>query len=324
MARGIKEILTEYERKRDIREYEAEERKKALYEEIPELVEIDSKVKYLGLKSMREVIKNPAMADEIKNEIEVELNELKVRKYQLFKERNIPKDYLKIKYGCEKCKDKGFTENGHKCSCLTQRLINESYKVSNLENIIEKQNFNTFNIELFSDVQVKENKSPKSEILRIVEIVKKFISNFDKANGENLLFYGGTGVGKTFMSSCIAKELLDSSHIVIYQTSFDITKTMENYKFKKGIDRFVEEAYNSLFSCDLLIIDDLGTELANSFVVSEFFNLINSRILSNKKIIISSNLRVPQIMDVYTQRVFSRIVGHFILLEFIGKDLRWE
>ena len=128
------------------------------------------------------------------------------------------------------------------------------------------------------------------------------------------------------MCNCIAKALLDQGYSVIYQTAFRILEILENYKFRKDEDsRINDENYKNLFDCDLLIIDDLGTELNNSFSSGEIFNIVNTRLLAGKKIIISTNLDSTKIVELYSTRTFSRIVGNFRILEFLGHDLEeWE
>ena len=154
---------------------------------------------------------------------------------------------------------------------------------------------------------------------------EKFVLDFNKENDENLLFYGSTGLGKTFMSNCIAKSLLDKGYVVIYQTSFKILEIIQDYKFRKDTNnKLSDEDYKNLFDCDLLIIDDLGTELNNSFTSGEIFNIVNTRLVSGKKTIISTNLSPYQLGKTYTQRILSRILDKFKLIKFIGTDLRWE
>ncbi|MDX5707380.1 DnaA/Hda family protein [Clostridioides difficile] len=139
------------------------------------------------------------------------------------------------------------------------------------------------------------------------------------------MFYGSTGLGKTYMCNCIAKELLDKGNVVIYQTSFRILDILEDYKFRRDTNNQISENnYKNLFDCDLLIIDDLGTELNNSFTSGEIFNIVNTRLVAGKKIIISTNLTPSQIGNTYTQRTLSRILDKFRILEFTGDDLRWE
>ncbi len=321
----LREILTSYERKREQSEYELQERKKKVYSRIPEVKEIDNEIGKIGLKLAKLVLQNPNDKETILNETKIRMDELKAKKQRLLSDNRVPNGYLDIKYDCSICKDKGFLSNGHKCNCLKQKIVNEAYKMSNLSRVLNKQNFSTFDPSIFSPNRSADGDvSPQENILEILSICEGFVMNFDKDNGENMLFYGDTGLGKSFMCNCVAKELLDRGYLVIYQTSFKMFEIIEDYKFKNTDDHITKDNYANLFDCDLLIIDDLGTELTNSFTNSELFNILNTRLLSGKKTIISTNLSPMQLGDIYAQRIFSRIFDRFRMVKFIGNDLRWE
>ncbi len=321
----IREILVSYQKKRDKAEAELELRQKDVYSQIPEFKRLDSEISKIGLKLTRLVLQNPSNKEDIILESKQKMDELKNKKQELLTKYKVPTGYLEIQYDCKLCKDKGFLENGHKCNCLKQEIINEAYKMSNISRMLEKENFTTLDTSIFSSEKDSEsNISPQQNILEIVTICESFIIDFDKDNGENLLFYGDTGLGKTFMCNCIAKSLLDKGNLVIYQTAFKMFEIIEDYKFKNNDSYISKENYENLFDCDLLIIDDLGTELTNSFTNSELFNILNTRLLSGKKTIISTNLSPMQLGSNYAQRIFSRIFDRFKMVKFIGKDLRWE
>lgn len=321
----IREIITSYERKRDKAESDLEKRKKDVYSQIPEIEEIDNEISKLGLSLAKLVLLNPKDKESIVAESKNKIDELKEKKESLLNKFNVPKWYLEIQYSCNLCKDKGFLENGSKCNCFKQQIINEAYKMSNLSRMLDIQNFSTVDTSIFSNEIIPEaNISPQQNILEIVSICESFVIDFDKDNDENLLFYGETGLGKTFISNCIAKSLLDKGNLVIYQTSFKMFEIIEDYKFKNSNEHISKDNYNNLFECDLLIIDDLGTELTNSFTNSELFNILNTRLLNGKKTIISTNLTPLQLRETYTERIFSRIFDKFRMVKFIGKDLRWE
>lgn len=321
----LRELLVSYERKRDRAESDLEDRKKDVYNQIPEIKNIDDEVTSIGLKLARLVLSNPSNKEEILKESQVKMNELKKRKEELLKQYKVPDWYLDVQYNCNTCNDRGFLQSGQKCNCLKQEIINDAYKMSNLSKVLHNQNFSTLDTSIFSKERVPgSNISPYENILEIVAICELFVMNFDRDNGENLLFYGDTGLGKTFMCNCIAKELLDKGHLVIYQTAFKMFEIIEDYKFKNVDSHLSKDNYENLFDCDLLIIDDLGTELTNSFTNSELFNIINTRLLSGKKTIISTNLSPMQLGSEYAQRIFSRVFDRFKMVKFIGKDLRWE
>lgn len=321
----LKEIFLKYERKRDFNKINLEKRKNDVYTKIPKIKEIDNKVFEIGLKLSRSILNYPDKIDEIVEKSKLEMNKLNMLKKELLFEYNIPIDYLEEKFTCNSCKDKGFLKDGSRCNCLKQEIVNEAYRMSNLSRILEKENFDNFDANIFSEQKFEDkNISPRENILYMLSVCDDFVVNFDKDNGENLLFQGTTGLGKTFMCNCVAKELLDKGKTVIYQTAFKILEILESYKFKKDNNPLTEENYKMLFDCDLLIIDDLGTEVTNSFTNSEIFNIVNTRIIEGKKTIISTNLPLTEIWQTYTGRTLSRILDHFRLLQFFGKDLRWE
>ena len=322
----IKETLRSYERKRDQAIFDQKARQKEIYDQIPRIKEIDNEISKTGFLSYKAILQNSESYEEKLIEIKSEMNKLAQEKAVLMTENNFPIDYLDISFGCEKCKDTGFSENGNKCSCLKQHLIKRAYKMSNLDNLLEKENFKTFNINIFSDEPFEgESLTPRQGILEILQVCEGFCINFDQRNEENLLLYGTTGLGKTFMSNCIAKNLLDQGKIVIYQTAFNILDIISKHKFKSNSNDHINDMeYELLFEADLLIIDDLGTELANSFTNTEIFNIVNSRLIKGQKTIISTNLAPMEIANVYTDRIFSRLFSQFTPLKFFGPDLRWE
>ncbi|WP_195251908.1 ATP-binding protein [Romboutsia sp. 1001713B170207_170306_H8] len=321
----LREILVSYERKRDKAESDLEIRKKDVYNQIPEIKNIDDEVSKIGLKLTKLVLSNPSNKDEILLQSKEKMAELRSKKEFLLKQYKVPDWYLDVQYNCNICNDRGFLKNGNKCNCLKQEIINDAYKMSNLSRVLDSQNFSTLDTSIFSKEKISaSNVSPYENILEIISIAELFIMHFDKDNGENLLFYGDTGLGKTFMCNCIAKELLDKGYLVIYQTAFKMFEIIEDYKFKNSNSHISKDNYENLFDCDLLIIDDLGTELTNSFTNSELFNIINTRLLSGKKTIISTNLSPMQLGSEYAQRIFSRVFDRFKMVKFIGKDLRWE
>ena len=203
----------------------------------------------------------------------------------------------------------------------------KEYNKSNISSL-ENQNFDTFNLNLFSDV-IDEKKynsalSPKQNIEKIKEISENFIKNFDSFEKKNLLFTGNTGLGKTFLTNCIANELLKQGKTVLYQTAPVMLDTIIDYRFGKN-NNF---NYNDLLNVDLLIIDDLGTESLNNMKFSELFNILNTRLLNQNnhitKTIISTNLSLNNLFKTYDERIFSRLVGYYNICRFFGDDLRYK
>ncbi len=316
------EILKDYERKRNKAKKSKENRLQEIYDRIPEIREIDEKLQKIGIEISRALIRGSDDPQKTIRDFEQELDQLKQKRAILLTENNIPLQYLDDSFLCTNCDDTGFLPNGRKCKCFKQQLIVKAYNMSNLSDILEKENFQSFNLDIFSDEPFEgQSSTPKQNMMNILNICEGFVFNFDVNTEDNLLFYGETGTGKTFLANCIAKSLLDKEKIVIYQTAFKLLEILEEIRFGKDGDK---DKYALLFEADLLIIDDLGTEMTNTFTNSELFNIINSRLLSNKKTIISTNLSPKEIMDRYDDRIFSRLFSKFIVLHFFGKDLRWE
>ena len=150
--------------------------------------------------------------------------------------------------------------------------------------------------------------------------MRDFRQNHRKGTPENLFFYGDVGVGKTHLSHAIAKGVLDLGCSVLYLTAYDLFDLMSRYKFHSEED--LKETYETVYACDLLIIDDLGTEMLNNFVTSELFLIVNERILQKKSTIISTNLSIMKVREAFSERTFSRIMGSYRLIHISGEDIR--
>ncbi|MFA5524581.1 MAG: ATP-binding protein [Tissierellales bacterium] len=322
----IQEILREYEIRKENALIQQKLRQAEVYAKIPRLKEIDSEISKTGILIATAILQNHLSYEECLNKIENDMKKLKREKAILVTENNIPLEYLDINYTCNTCNDTGFLKNGSKCNCLKQAFINRAYKMSGVQHALERENFKSFDINMFSTETFEgEQSSPRENMLHILNRSEGFCINFDEDNEENLLFYGTTGLGKTFMCNCIAKALLDRGKIVIYQTAFKILEIIEEHRFRRSPQEGINDSnYNLLFDADLLIIDDLGTELTNTFTNTEIFNIINSRLFRRNKTIISTNLSLMEIADTYDNRTFSRVFGQFTPLKFYGPDLRWE
>lgn len=319
----LKKVLVQYDQKRERAEKEYYNKKLQLYARIPELKEIDKEISLTGVLISKALINNPNSYEEKLAEIHEKMNRLKSKRAILLTDNNVAHDFADIKYDCAACNDTGYLSSGKRCNCLQQALTNYTFEMSNINALLEKENFNTFDVNIFSTDKYKDEKlTPRQNIMEIISIVEEFIRDFSNQNGDNLLFYGSTGLGKTFMCNCIAKDLLDRRQIVLYQTAFKMLDIIRNYKFTNSYDEKNTLQYNLIFEADLLIIDDLGTEVPNSFTVGELYNIINSRLIANKKTIISTNLSPSELSDIYTTRVFSRILKHYRKLNFYGSDLR--
>ena len=323
--RFTKEILLEYEKTRNFEERELEYRKNYIYSTVPRIKQIEDEIKSFGLLIAKSILSNESDYEKVLEEINSKMKALKQEKAILLTENNIPLSHMDIHYHCAHCKDTGFTSTNKKCNCFKQKIVNKAYGMSNLSSNLNSQNFDYFDFSLFSTQSFEgEPKSPKTNMEAIYTECIDFIENFNDESTPNLLFYGSPGSGKTFMCNCIAKDLLDKGKIVVYQTAFKILEILGDYKLRNSNAPDLETSYQLLFDSDLLIIDDLGTELTNTFTTTELFNIINTRLIRNKKMIISTNLNPKEIPDIYSFRISSRIFGSFTFFKFYGRDLRWE
>lgn len=328
----LNSLLQEYERKRMKSELDLEKRKNHLYKTIPELQKIDDNLNKYSIQSAKDILLN---SSNNLNDINSKIESLKKQKKQILSENHIPENYLKPLYECNICKDTGYVNIENKktemCNCLKQKLLDISYNKSNMSNI-EKENFSTFNENKFSDevnlAKYKLNISPRKNILSIKDKCIEFVDNFDNPNYKNLLFTGNTGLGKTFMTNCIAKEILNKGYSVLYQTAPVLLETLIDNKFNKYKNSEQDTFYKNILEVDLLIIDDLGTEYLNSMKLSELFTILNARLLNLNskctKTIISTNLSIDNIFKNYEERIGSRIAGYYNLYYFFGEDLRFK
>lgn len=308
-----------YERRRIDAHNELKERTEKLYIKYPKIKEVSDEIGSYSLKSAKALIlEDKGSIDNIKST----LARLISIKEELLTQAGFDKDYLSMKYTCADCKDTGFID-GEKCHCLKTQIIDALYNQSNIKEQLNSENWAHFNINCYSEQFVDTNTklSAKENMREVCQIAKDFTANFD-TEFKNLFIYGETGVGKTFLTNCIAKELIDSSHSVIYMSSIKLFDLLAKNTFNKYDDVDIEFQTKDILECDLLVIDDLGTEMVNSFTTSSFFNLINERFLRKKSIIISSNLSLGQLREMYSERVFSRIASNYTLLKIFGDDLR--
>lgn len=315
------QILREYDSRRFKNKHALDNRMEEAYRLIPELKQIDEEIISISAQSGRMALRGD---DSALKTLKYESNALKERQIELLISYGLPGDYLEMQYSCIKCKDTGYIGND-KCSCFKQAISDLLYSGSNIKNILDAENFSKFSFRYYSDDYIDEDisLSPLSNIQKVVAACKSFIRHFNKKH-DNLLLLGNTGVGKTFLANCIAKELLDRGNTVIYLTAFRLFDILEKNKFSKDEDSSYEASnqFEYILDCDLLIIDDLGTEMNNSFTNSQLYLIINERLLRQKSTIISTNLSLTNINTIYGERIFSRIASSYSVHRIIGEDIR--
>lgn len=310
------DILRIYETMRNEEETALILRKEEIEKKLPEIIEFDTKMGKLSVELALTAFKTLSNKEQHILNIKEKITNLRVKKYELLVSNGFSIDSLIHHYNCDKCKDTGFIGND-KCSCYKQLLIDVYYKNSDLKSMLELNNFDTFRLDNYS--QKRENdarESPRKNMEKNVSKSWWFINNFSKSN-ENLLFYGNSGTGKTFLSHCIAKELLDKGFLVVYRTSEELIQNLRQVRFENnnGLEDLI-------LNCDLLIIDDLGTEQINDFSKTELFNLLNRKLLKGKKMLISTNYTIEGLSKTYSERITSRLFGNFNLCKFFGDDIR--
>ena len=317
--RIVNKITSEYER---LREKAANERKSRIafvYKQLPRVKDIDAEITRRGGENVKNILAHPEKKDEFNADFKSNLQRLTDEKNKLLTENGIDVDFDKYRYECEICGDTGYDENGNKCACFKQKLINEAYAISNMDKMIAEQNFDTFNIDYYSD-EKKNGISPRENMMKILSGCKRFCDNFDNED-KSMLFYGGVGLGKTFMSCAVAKEVMDKGRTVFYIRASRLFMLFDDYRYGRSTDR---DFIDSMYGCDLLIIDDLGTEMNGANNASVLFDIVNERTSRGKKMIINTNLGLEEMEKTYTSRFTSRLYENFYIYEFFGSDIRLQ
>ncbi len=308
----VKEL---FEKKRSHSEHERSARLNRVYSLCPEIKEIDLSLKGTTSQIAGAIKLGKERCLEEIAKIREENLALQKRREELILSLGLPSDYTDLKHECDVCEDTGHTENGTLCKCYKNALKLKSYEHSGLSRLLEKQSFESFSFDFYEGADKEVIKQNFDELL-------SFAKNFE-ADKRSFLLYGPTGLGKTHLSTAVAKHLLDSGYDVVYETAQNVFFDFENDRFR---DRFSDEAPVSgkYLECDLLILDDLGTEMVTSFSLSCLYNIINTRLNKGLPIIASTNLRSDEIRKLYHDRITSRLFGEFIIKQFAGKDIRLQ
>ena len=317
-------ILRQYDEQQLYNKYLLEQRQQEIYKKVPAILELEQEMASLAAQKAKSILLSDNREENDLSTLRSASESLRLQKEALLEAYGYPLNYLQPVYHCPDCKDTGYLNNQEKCHCFKQAIVDLLYTQSNVKNSIEKENFSTFSFDYYKKEDLDETLgiSAYENITHVVMECQNFIEHFDHST-QNLLFYGNAGVGKTFLSNCIAKELLDTAHTVIYLTSFELFDILEKNKFSNLQENYeVEEQFDGILNCDLLIIDDLGTELSNSFTNSQLYLCVNERLLSQKSTIISTNLSLDDLSTQYSERFFSRIASQYTLLRIFGEDIR--
>lgn len=325
------EIMRDYEKIRREQLIKLENREKEVYEKVPKIKELSLAPSEIIVKGYKEYLvkKDKGLLD--KSNLDIE--NIKKQKEKLLLENGFETDYLELKYNCYDCKDTGTLENS-RCHCFNKKLIEKLYEKSNLSTLLDKENFDNFNLDNFDDTKIisKIGITNKAHMKKILDYSKYYVDNFkdivEKDNVFNLLLLGETGVGKSFLSSSIAKALIAKAYSVIYLSSIRLFEYImkinveKDLAIEKGEYEEVRQVVDYVESADLLIIDDLGSENISAWVSSQLFKIINYRLNNKKAVIISSNLSLNKMRELYSERFSSRLLGHYKVIDFYGEDIR--
>lgn len=314
------DIINELSKIRSANERLHQDRLSEIYEKISEIKDLDNEITTLSIEEAKSrILKGTA-----DNDIAGKISSLSEKKKELLRINGYDEDYLEPIYSCPLCKDEGYSD-GHVCSCAKKIRIQELYKRSNLNAVFKKENFSTFSLDVYSKEPFKDQPlTPYQNASNILKRAHNYVKNFDSEHG-NILIYGSTGLGKTFISNCIAKELLDSAHSVLYLSANELfEQVLSRYIMTRDNSTALKSIYEYLYNSDLLIIDDLGTEVLSSFVRSQLFEILNKRMLTEKATIITTNLDLATLQDRYSERIMSRIAKDYVLFPLYGEDIRYR
>lgn len=292
---------------------ERDYRRKKIYAEIPQIEKIDKEIQKTGLSLLSIDLTDESGRKELEKKRDL-VKKLTDERTEVLVSSGYEKNYLDILYTCPVCKDTGVLETGY-CECFKKALQKEAYNSANLPIMMDSQSFDTFRLNAYPEEEQEGMET-------VLNVCKEFAKDFKAQSGENLYLYGAPGLGKTFLSSCIAKEVIGKGYGVFYQPAYKIFRIFEDYKFSQENKSINKYHIDKIMNSDLLIIDDLGAEMATAYTAEVLFDLINTRINEKLPTIINTNLDFPDLETIYSARITSRILGNFTLLEFNGEDLR--
>ena len=307
-------VRAAFDAKREKAENAANIRRRKLYRENPEIERIEIALSQTAMLIMNEVRKGKDGLEDRIDAVRERNEQLQAARASILVGMGYSPNEDAERYECELCEDKGYVEE-RMCACFRRALVTESLKNSGLGILLQTQSFETFSLDYYAGAD-------KVEAERNLRACKKYAEEFSLSSSSNLTFIGGTGLGKTHMSTSIARKVIEGGFDVVYETAQNIMSDFEDDKFSYG--RQDDKKSDRYFDADLLIIDDLGTEAQTQFTVAFLYNIINTRLNSGKKTIISTNLEQAELHKRYGDRITSRLFGEYIPLIFRGKDVRMQ
>jgi len=309
---NIARVRAEYTDRRRMAAEEAQQRKNALHAEIPALRALDREISSVGIRVMQKALAGGDVQSEVAR-MKEEHGALRARRAQLLQQYGYPADYTDIRYRCEACLDTGF-RGVNMCSCMRRELILAGYESSGLGRLMQSQSFESFSLQYYTGKE-------RSDMEVNLRTLRDFAENFSERRGTNFLLAGPTGLGKTHLSTAAAKTVIDAGYDVLYDTAQGMFTSFENARFRRGGEEEGEREEHCM-QCDLLIVDDLGTEMTNTFTLACLYNVINTRLNNGLSTVINTNLSFTELRSRYADRITSRLFGEFRLLVFSGRDIR--
>ena len=310
-------LMRRYEEIRETHRHELLSREAEIAEKIPGITALDDRAAAASIAAAKRRIASPE-ADLAS--YEAEMQEITRERSRLLTEHGYPADYLEMRYDCPLCRDTGFID-GARCACFKKAAIDLLYSEYSISHVLEKENFRNFSFDWYSDTIQNEltGRTERQTARDAVMRAKHFISNAGRPDN-NLYIYGNTGVGKTFLTHCIAKEMLDRSYSSLYFSARDFFDLLADATF--GRDGRNSTHSQMILDCDFLTIDDLGTEVTSSFAASQLFHVLNARIAKDRSTIISTNMTPEEFSAAYSQRLYSRLLSHYKFIKLVGTDIR--
>ncbi len=308
-------IIEEYEVRTNEARAAARARMIELENIIPGLADLDAELSTTGMQIMDAIKNHPDKIQEKLAEIEARNELLLQKKHALIVAAGYPSDYTDVHYLCEDCSDTGYRD-GKMCHCLKTALALESYEHSGIANLLRTQTFESFSLDYY-----RQNPRAYEQMSKNLTNIRRFAEQFHGKNSGHLAFFGNTGLGKTHLSSAVAKTVIDRGYDVMYTTAIAMISDFEYQRFGSSSNTEVSPT-SRYFDCDLLIIDDLGTEISNQFTVTTLYNVIDTRIKTGRSMLISTNLSPDELRKRYWDRITSRLFGEFSLVSFVGVDVR--
>ena len=324
---NYRRIRREYEGKYLRAREDADRRRAEVRRALPALAGVDAALSATGLELMRvsmEYAENAQAREAAVAQLRQKNEELQSLKVKILTEAGYPADYTALRYECDRCSDTGYLDDGKMCNCMREKLILAGYETSGLGSLLREQRFDNYSLEYFkTDERTWRVMSHAYHTMR--EYAQAFRPGSDEQPSGSLLLMGGTGLGKTHLSTAVARTVLDAGFDVLYTTAVTMVGDFEMVRFgNSGAagDMGVTADTSRYFDCDLLIIDDLGTEVMNQFTSSCLYNVINTRLSMRRPTIISTNLMQDELRRRYWDRITSRLFGEYKILLFLGTDVR--